>query len=225
MVDGHDRTVRAEDAPVAEAYPMVLRPPLVSDLPAREEREVDEALARYQEAIDREIADRLGRDGALRERLARVRPGSDVAPEPAGEALVGYAHTAVALWLRLVLAGDRSPVGLAERAIEAIATETVARALVGLGARTDSTVALLARCAEQLPGAYRAWRLRAGVLNASELAESLAEGDGFRAALLRGLAEPVWGRKLMGDWGYAARDVDDLIANTRTALSARGERR
>lgn len=73
MVDGNDRTVAAADLPVAEPYPMALRAGLSSDLPAREEREVDEALARFQHAIDEEIADRLKGEGVLKERLARVR--------------------------------------------------------------------------------------------------------------------------------------------------------
>jgi hypothetical protein len=226
MVHGNDRMLAVDDLEHSEKALLVPEHTEPDELSEREAHEVDVVLDRFQQAIDQEIAKRIGDDDALNDRLKRVRStGADLA-----DPTIAYAHTVVTLWMRLMLAAD-SPVGLAERALDEIATETVARAVGSAGGAATAldeparTVAFLARCADHLPAAYQAWNQRAGVPNAEEVEEFAAIGLSFLSVLRRRMEDSPSVASLLGDWGHSEPDVEAIIAHTRKALHANGERR
>jgi hypothetical protein len=218
MTDRFDQ-MTADDLPATRtAY----RSSGSDELSEKDEQDVDAALKEFTDAIDGEVAERLAGDEALRERLDRIRHASKKWALASDE-LVSYGYDSVTLWMRLVLASERSPVGLAERDLVDIAKETVARALNALADESlDDKVAFLTRCADQLPPAYEAWRLRSSVLDVGEFEESVLVGKGIIDGLRFCMADVRLATQLMRRWARDDIDVIDLVTNTRRVLRRSG---
>lgn len=194
-------------------------------LSAAENALVDVSIRRFQQAVERELAERLDDEEVLA-RLAQVRRRvnrwSEQTPgQESVEELATRGYELVRLWLRLVVATDQSEVGLAEDDMDEIALETVAHAVNRIpdqpaGIRRET---FLAECVDHLPQAYRSWRLKHETLTDEQL-ESVRSGT-FGDALVGDLRRCVTGHqaeRLLLSWGHSADEVDETITTTRTAL-------
>jgi hypothetical protein len=163
--------------------------PFFVDMDDSNDEQVTAVLTMFNDAIDREIADRLAGDDAVLRRLDQVcgAPGSD---------LQSYGHDSVILWLRLVLASEHSPIGLAEGNVEDIAQETAANAI---GDQPQDKVACLARCV-------------------TELEECDVLGEALINALRLCVADVRLATQMLRKWARADTDVIELVANTRRVL-------
>jgi hypothetical protein len=229
MSEWNDRMVAADELQAnGVADDVAGRMPLDEVEPFSEmELVVDSAIAQFRGIVNRELAERLSDDEALMIRLARVRRANrwlEDAPEHHYiDDLATYGYDTVRLWIRLVLASGQRTVGLADEDVAEISKETVARAISciydgsALRDETQRKTAFLVQCVDQLPHAYRSWRIKTEVLNFEELDESAAAGEALVDCLRRCLARRR-AMRLMQTWGYTEQDINESIALTHMAL-------
>lgn len=193
-------------------------------LSADDERMIDEALIRVQDLIAEEVTGITEDDVLLRLRqvLYQVDDWWD-------DDLALYGHRIVRAWINLAVALGHRDIRLAGDDLDEIVTDTVARATTSFCA--DQTpdgapaprAAFLGYCAENIPQAYRSWRLRTGAPpadDAQELERATEVGQELVELLRHAVADPEPpAAAVLRSWGHTDQEIEETLTVTKEVLA------
>ena len=193
-------------------------------LPADDERMIDEALIRVQDLIAEEVNGITDDDVSL-----RLRQVLDQVDDWWDDDLALYGYRIVGVWINLAMAFGHRDIRLAADDVDEIVTDTVARATTSFCAgRTPdcapaSRAAFLGYCAENIPRAYRSWRLRAGALpvdDVEELERATEVGQELVELLRRALVGPEPpAAAVLRSWGHTDHEIEETLTVTKEVLA------